>query len=339
MFFKALKDKFFSRKNFFCRVSIFIFESCKIFNERQGSMLSSSATFYFILTIVPLSLLILRLMGIFFVDVISVFESLFNLGLKFFPDIAPQMLLKVKDLVRSALFAKKGYTIINMGILFWSSVAFFNSIWQGISVIGKSPLLSSHTEFSVAENSNMMSVTQFKMYLRGIFIIFFSVILLSVILVTPPLLQGLLKFVQTNPLIQMMVESFPALKELLGPLLRFKLSKNFFVKSDIASFLVFFLYLTFIYRWIFSFRLKKVEAVISVLVFLGGVFGARQVFWLYLRYVREGLVRNYGDYYTIILGLVWIYFVMSLFYFSMCVAQVFIEKKFQSKDNQQIVPL
>lgn len=316
MFFESFKNKYSASDNIFLSIIFFVFRAVKIYSERLGSTLAAASTFYFILTIVPLTLLVLRLMGIFFHDVITVFESLFDLALNFFPNVAPQMFVKIKDLVRSAIFADKGYTILNMGILFWTSLAFFNSVWRGLSIIDNSP-----------------SLLKFKMYLRGIFIISFSAMIFSAILITPPLLQGLLKFVQTNPAMQFMIESFPLVKQVLNPLLKFKLTKNFLIKSDIASFFIFYLYLMFIYRWLFSFKLDRRSAIISVFVFLGGVFCAKHLFWLYLRYVREGLVRNYGDYYTIILGLVWVYFVMSLFYFSMCIAQVFIEKNVAVTDE------
>lgn len=287
-----------------------MFAGIKIYNQRQGDTLAASSTFYLLLTFVPLTLLALRLLGIFFQDVIVIFDSVFSLAAKFFPELAPQILFRVKDLVRAAFYTKKGYTIINIVILFWSSLAFFNSLWRGVANIGKSPELM-----------------QWKMYFRGVVIISLSVTVFSLVLIMPPIFQAALVFIQKNTIMKFMIESFPLVEQFLRPFLNFKLSKNFLIKSNLASFTLFYIYLVFIYRWMLNFKIGPKEAIYSVLVFLGGLFAAKQLFWLYLKYVREGLVRNYGDYYTLILGLIWIYFIMSLFYFSLSIAQAFIEQK------------
>ncbi len=289
-----------------------LWRAAKLFHKKGGMSLAAASTFYVAITVVPLLLLFLRLLGLFMQDVINLLESLFTLALKFFPDLAPHMALALKDVVKNALFAQQKFTVLNLFILGWSGMAYFNSLWRGLYVI--------------TDDQSMMS---FWNYVRGMMLIATSVLFMSLVLVVPPAVQIVIEFLTTNPLVNALREAFPMVHQLLAPITKYRFSSEAMIKSQLGALSLFFIYFIFLFRGLFNYKVTYKSAALGSLAFMIGLTISRSIFWIYMRYVREGLIRNYGDYYTLILGLVWVYFVMGLFYFGLCACFEF------SKGHQQ----
>jgi hypothetical protein len=105
---KKIKDLFISATN--------------IFNNREVSLIAAASTFYAILCLVPLSLLLIRVLGIFLGDEQIAKAQIYNLINTLYP---------------------QGQSETILFFLAWASLAFFNTVWRGISVIAENPKINS----------------------------------------------------------------------------------------------------------------------------------------------------------------------------------------------------
>ncbi len=211
-----------------------------------------------------------RVVGLFFSGPQEVFEYVVELSGQTFPEIAPELLLKIKNLVAKPLFGGTSFTLINSIVLVASCLTFFNSLWSGLFLLSGDKMYLS-----------------WKRHLRGfallglmILIVFFSF-----------LLQPLFRWI-----------GLP-----FGSLL--------------WQFFLFWLAFTVAFHWLFGAQGKKREAALASGVFVLLLISSKGLFWLYLYLIRQSVAVNYGEYYLIFVGALWVYFLMNLFFYclSLCI--------------------
>ena len=283
-----------------------LWEACVLFNRRSGAILSAASSFYVLLTIVPLFLLIIRAVGIFIGDIAQVQSQTFSLVLAAFPSVLPGMIEKLQNIVSGPLFGSAKFTVINFVILAWSSLSFFNSIWNGLYI-----MTDDHKHVSIWK------------HLKGIVVIGITIGLVVFVIGVPPLVMAIINFIRTSETIETLSKVIPGLSFLKSYILSFTIGKNFLLKSIIFSFFIFLGYFTVLYRWFFAWKLSWKESVTSSAVFVLLLYLGKNLFWVYLMYVRENLIKNYGDYYTFILGIIWIFLVMNFFFLGASLCHVF----------------
>ena len=156
-----------------------LYSAGHLFFEKHGLTLASSSSFFAIITSVPFFLLTIRGIGYFLGNLTRTQKYLFVLGNRFFPDVAPQLLLQAQNLIRGPLFANNNFTFINFLFLIISAITFLNSIWMGI--------------YFITEDKNILS---FWKILKGFVIIGITLLMLAMIFVLPPIIIYIIKFLQ-----------------------------------------------------------------------------------------------------------------------------------------------
>ncbi|ATH08767.1 hypothetical protein BIY24_12660 [Halobacteriovorax marinus] len=290
--------------------------SILLFNHKRGTTLASSSTFYILLTIVPFFLLLIRVVGIFIGDINSTQLKIFNLVESFFPDVAPEILTQVQGIVKGPLFAGGEFTVINFAILLISSLSFFNSIWNGL--------------FLITEDRSYLRFTK---HLKGIFVIGVTIMCLTLFFFLPSLFFYSGQLFTNNTVVDYLATNFPSLLSVSDYFSGFNYGFSYILKSNIFHAIIFTFFFAFLYRWFFSWRLSLKEAFISSLIFSCLVIVGKNLFWIYFIYVRDNLIKNYGDYYTLIVGVIWIYFTMSFFYFGACVCTTLLKDRRNVEHN------
>jgi membrane protein len=154
-----------------------------------------------------------------------------------------------------------------------------------------------------------------------------TLIMLSAVFILPPVIIFVVKFLQTNPLTQFFYTNFEVLRPVLKFLLKINLRKSYWLNSNWLHVLVLLAYFTFLYRWLFSWKIKLHEAFVAALAFSLSVFLGKSLFWIYIYYVRAGLMRNYGDLYTTVMGVVWLFYLMCFFFYGACVCHIYRERR------------
>ena len=90
-----------------------LFLAIKRFNLQRGTTLAAASSFYFLLTIVPMTLIFVRGIGYVLGDLSGALEQVFLVISSFFPKLTNDFLVAIKELVSTALFGPVKLTIIN----------------------------------------------------------------------------------------------------------------------------------------------------------------------------------------------------------------------------------
>jgi membrane protein len=278
-----------------------IYFAIRLFINKRGTTLAAASTFYSLITIVPLFLLLIRVIGLFIGDVNLTQDKLFSMGEKFFPDVAPEILIKIKEIVQGPLFGETKFTLINFGLLVVTSLSFFNSIWNGLYLI----------------TGDKSYLSLFK-HLKGLLVIGASIAFTGIALFIPAIFHFIVNILQNNILVEKLVIEFPVIKPIVSSLNYLDIGMGYLVKFNLLHGTLFLAYFTFLYRWFFSFKISFKESFKGSLFFVTTLILGKNLFWIYMAYVRDGLINNYGDYYTVIVGIMWIYFVMCFFFMGAC---------------------
>lgn len=287
-----------------------LYKGALLFHDKKGTTLASSTTFYALITVVPFLLLIVRGIGYFLGNVNQTQKYIFILAGKFFPEVAPQLLITLQGMIKGPLFAGAEFTILNFLVLGVSAITFLNSIWMGI--------------YFITEDENILS---WKRIFKGFVIIGITMVMVLILFLLPPLIIYFVKFIQTNMVTQFFYDNFDFLRPVLTFIKKINLRKSYWLKSNFlhVSFLI--IYFTVLYRWLFSWKILLKEAFVAALAFSTSVFIGKYLFWIYIYYVRSGLMRNYGDLYTTVVGIIWLFYLMCFFFYGACVCHVYRERR------------
>lgn len=276
--------------------------SIRLFGRKKGGTLAASSTFYFILTIVPLILVTIRGVGILVGKTDFIQIKLFEILSDFFPMATTDLLEKVKTIITAPLSTGNN-TIINLFLLSITAVSFFNSVWNGLYLM-----------------TNDKSHTSFFKHLKGIVILLGTILLLVVMYIIPVILNFVFNLFQDVRIVNFILDYLPSLHDPMVYIFEFNFDSLMY--SPIVKFIIFSTYFTYLYKWFFSWNISTKSAFFGAFFFIVSIFLSKNLFWIYFKYVRNGLIENYGDYYTFIVGLMWIFVSMALFFFGATICQV-----------------
>lgn len=287
-----------------------LYRGAILFYKKKGTTLASSSSFYALITVVPFILLMVRGIGYFLGNLDKTQKYLFLIGSQFFPEVAPQLLLKLQMLIKGPLFAGTNFTLLNFFLLAVSTITFLNSIWMGI--------------FFITDDKSILTLWRI---LKGFVIIAITLLMLGLIFVLPPVIIYIAKFLQNNFLIRFIWDNFEFLRPALKFILKINVKKSYWLNSNVLHISVLIAYFTILYRWLFSWKIHLHEAFVAALAFSFSVFIGKSLFWVYIYYVRTSLMRNYGDLYTSVVGVIWLFYLMCFFFYGACVCHVYKERR------------
>jgi membrane protein len=281
-----------------------------LFYHKKGTTLASSSSFYALITIVPFALLMVRGIGYFLGNLDKTQKYLFLIGSQFFPEVAPQLLTRLQLLIKGPLFAGTNFTVLNFLFLAVSTITFLNSIWMGI--------------YFITGDKNILSLWRI---LKGFVIIIMTLCMLGLIFILPPIIIYIIKFFQSNAITHFLYDNFDFLRPIMNFILKVNLKKSYWLNSNILHITILIVYFTALYRWLFSWKIKLHEAFVAAIAFSLSVFLGKSIFWVYIYYVRTSLMRNYGDLYTTVMGVIWLFYLMCFFFYGACVCHIYKEKR------------
>ena len=292
-----------------------------LFIRKNALQLAASSAFYVILTVIPFLLLMSRLIGFFIGDIQHVHQLIFTLGQEAFPEVEPGVLLKVKNIVKGPLLGNDSFTFVNFLILSLSSISFFNSIWSGL--------------YSISEDKTLVSWMK---HLKVLVLVAVTVFLVLFLFSLQPIFHFLFELAQYNAFIDIIYESVSTLRGIIDILRTRNWSFVFPLRNTWFQAGLFFVYFAFVYRWFFNWRLRMREAFVASGAFVFLLILGKFLFGLYFFNLRSQLIESYGDYYTVLVGALWVYLIMAFFYFGVCLC-VSLLKEEPPVNNSTLEPL
>ncbi|EQC49088.1 virulence factor BrkB [Bacteriovorax sp. BSW11_IV] len=281
-------------------------DAFKLFFTKRGTNLAAASTFYLLLTLIPLALLSFKIVGLLLGNVHEVLNETFAIIGRFFPNAIPEFLNGIKTMVMKPLDASGGVTTINIFFLMVSTFSLFNSIWSGL--------------YFLTDNKTHVSL---KKAIKDLLLVSFTVSFLGISLVVPGVLKFFRFLLTKNSVLDIIAEIVPR----GDVIVRLWVSSNSFFfslfESDLFYAALLVIYITFLFHWFFSRHLKWKQSFFVATSFVISLLILKSLFWIYLKYARGSLAANYGDFYTFVIGVMWLYFAMCCFYLSLCLCQSF----------------
>ncbi len=284
-----------------------------LFWRKKVSILAAASSFYVVLGFVPLSLLVIRGLGMALGNTIKTEAKLFEIFRNLYPEINTHFLLKIQKLVEGPLYAAPNLTLMNLAFLIIASLSFTDSIWNGLAIITQDKAKSVWIK------------------LKSIFIIIVTVIFLTVMLVIPPFLRFIGNLAKDNFLVSTIKNYFPESIGVLENLRHIETGLNFLVQSNFTFFILLLVYFTFLYRYLFHWKIKIKDAFFAAFIFVGALSLGRFGFYIYFNTFRKTLENNYGDYYSVFVSLIWIFLLMAFFFYGACLCFI-LEKQINIKE-------
>lgn len=275
-----------------------------IFKESYNKhivLLSSSSTFFVLISIIPFLLLCLKAIGLLLGNPTEQANNILELILYFLPENLEGLADPIKSLVMKSFFASKEFTTVNVCILVASSLGLINSIWRALLIL-----------------TDDEEVFNYKKYLRSFILIFTTILFFISTLLIPLLLK--------------VIENFLSLGFVQSTLdfLHLENISNFtvnyiFNNGYIVAFLLI-IYMSIFFNLILGKKACFKNSMIGSFIFFLLFFLLRIIFNYYIALGTSSLVSSYGNYYGFIFGLLWVFALMFIFYFSIIVSLCFEEK-------------
>ena len=269
-----------------------------LFKQRKGDLVAGCAAFFTIMSFCPVLLLLISLSGYVFGSVdeakISVLTSMKNM----FPQIAPWIMKSIGEIIDAQLSANKsGFNVMNTLILLYSSLGVVASVMFGIDTISK------------AESKGGFIIEDVKALAAGCAVYLFMFLL--IILNKEKVILGWFGLANDTGFLRDTI--------------------SFLVKSNILSAGSALGFFTLFYRWAPAITVRWSDSLYGAGTFVTAMLVGKSFYWVYIQYAKEEIARNYGDFDTLIVAVLWIYFLMAAFFLGAGVAYIEAQKRGMGK--------
>jgi membrane protein len=307
-----------SYKERFRYFGIVIRTSLLFFHQQRASMLAASASFYALLALIPLLLLNLRVIGLILGDIEEVKQRFFTAFSDFFPEISSEILLKVEHIISSLLFSAHRFTWLNLLILVLSALGFLNSLWNGIYLL-----------------THERSTISWTRHLKGLVIIGVTTLLVSSMMVVLPLFSHLLAMLHNSMLLLFFERTIPGLESVVNALAPIFWYLDWLLNSNLIHGGALLIYFTLLYRWFYSWRISFRHSLFGAVAFVFTLVAGKNMLWIYLTWVGKDIVQNYGDFYLLFVGMLWIFLSSCSFFLGASVAHTADRVQKMSRESDQ----
>lgn len=95
-----------------------------------------------------------------------------------------------------------------------------------------------------------------------------------------------------------------------------------FLDSYWVMAMILLIYFTFILYFLLEKGIELKDAILGAIIFLLLFFASKFLFGFYLKNIRGTLIRNFGDFYTLVVAVLWMYYIMNSFFLSASISLV-----------------
>ena len=247
----------------------------------------------------------MRVLGYFLGDFRQTGHRVLSMGLQFLPESSAEVLDKLKYLIEGPLFTGSELTLVNSFILILSSLTFTNVIWNGM--------------YLITENEKYKSKWK---YGKGLVVIFATIVLILVILIMQPLTILVVNFVKENSFTDFVYQWFDKLRPTIDWMKGTEFDYQYIFSSNLMPGAILIVFFTFLYLWLFNWKISNSQAFLGSLTFVIAVLLGKSLFLIYFVYLRDELLLRYGDFYTFVVVLIWVFQVMVFFFYSVCLCHI-----------------
>lgn len=259
-----------------------LFSGFFIFKTRKGELLAGASTFFTIMSLSPLLLLIITFYGKIVGDVDKAYFDVMNGIKENVPHLAPWIVRSIEKIIKTQL-SKDSLNWANILLLLYTGSGLSGTLVFGMNNIA-----------DVKQKGGWL-VETFKSFISATFITSFIIIAMAV--------------------------SFQ--KELIVQLVRDIPVMSFLVQYASKSFVqvvLFSILFTIYFKYITPKKIRIADGLYGAAATISSFMAAKSFYWVYLHYMKSDLQMSFGNFYTIIIAVLFIYFMICSFFFGASVA-------------------
>ncbi len=290
----TLKDKFISESIFYGKK---IYLGHKLFVDKKVSMYAAASAFYAIICFFPLGLCLISILSFIAGDQLALNEFFIKVFLNYLPKIDEGVKTKLIQVLTGGSVSQ-GLNFFNLCFLLLSSLGLFRAILVGIHII--------------REKTPDKAISLYWKSILGVMLVFSM--LLTQFFVTPLLLSAK-KFLSSLNLLSGESNTGILLLDIFLDLATYLFTHAWIV---VFKFSFSFLFMTLVYYLIFYKKAKLRDCVLGSSLFVICIELGKSFFWVYIDHVRERLVISYGDFFSIAILILWIFFLFICFFYNAC---------------------
>ncbi|OUR99745.1 hypothetical protein A9Q84_01595 [Halobacteriovorax marinus] len=257
-----------------------------LFKKRKGEILAGATTFFAVLSFCPSILLFISLLGYITGDINQskaiVLETI-NANI---PQLAPWILKSISAIVEQQLSSSKTVNVFNLIFLGYSLVGLVSALMYGIRSISKT------------EAKGGFLIEDMKSFAIGSMM---SVFLGTLIIISNKILFKLIFFPKAA-----------ALPDVTKFLFDYQI-------APIALSLGFF---TLFYKFSSGKNISYKNSFVGACAFVACFIVGKSGYWIYLQSSKQDLTQNYGNFYTIVMAVVWVYYLVCSFFYGASISNL-----------------
>lgn len=266
-----------------------------VYGKNSGTLYVGAATFYGLLSIIPILSCATFLLGIFQGDMLKAHQQFFKELETIIPVSSHGLLAQIGELTQSHL-KNTPLTFLNLALLTWSTVGFFSTLVEGLMKV---------TGTRESGGTVMSTVRA----------------LLTIIALGGVLLFSF-ELGEKGWITTFVIDLFPShtyAKDIISSLARWQV---FTIAAN--SMLV-----TMLYRWLLSTPLFAcVEGAVG---FIAGFLAIKSFYWIYLHYNGASTTALFGGFAPLVVSILWGYFAITAFFIGACIASLPNQKRILSE--------
>ena len=266
-----------------------------VYDKNAGGLYVGSATFYGLLSIIPVLSCATFMLGLFQNDMAHAHAELFDELKTLIPAASHGLLAQISELTQSHL-KNTPLTFLNLTLLAWTTKGFFSTLVNGL-----------------------LKVTATKE--RGGFVMEHFRALGTVIALVGVLLCSF-EWGENGYFTNFFIDQFSKdtyAKEIISAIARWQ------VFTMLSSALT----VTLLYKWLL--KTPLFACIEGAAAFLGGFLALKSFYWIYLHYNAESTTALFGGFAPMIVSILWGYFAITSFFLGACVASLPNQKKIISQ--------
>jgi uncharacterized BrkB/YihY/UPF0761 family membrane protein len=257
-----------------------------IYTRNSGGLYVGAATFFGLLSAIPVLSAASFLLGYFQGDMSGAHEKFFSELQSLLPQSSQPLMGEVSKLTKNQI-ANTPLSFLNVLISLWATKGFFSTLMSGLTKVTNS-----------WDEGGMLAEN-----LRAIVAILAFVALMIVSLelrVDASVYQSLSSLLAPDSLIQALLRKI----------------FQWYVPALLMNTLV----VTILYQW--TLRTSLFNCFEGALTFIIGFLGLKTFYWVYLHYYEASTHALFGTFAPLVVGILWAHFAMTLFFLGACVASI-----------------
>lgn len=257
-----------------------------VYTRSSGGLYVGAATFFGVLSIIPLLTGASFILGYFQGDVLAAHARFFGELQALMPASSQKIIGEVGELTRSQIY-QTPLSFLNVGLFLWATKGFFSTMVSGLLKVTNSKANGGVLMDTVRAVAAIMA--------------FCGLMLFSLELGE----RGII---------------FKALSDSLPKGHFFAEGLLYLARWQVLSITANILVVTMLYQWLL--RTPLFACIEGAASFVCGFLALKSFYWIYLHYYEASTVAMFGSFAPLVIGVLWGYFALTAFFIGACVASL-----------------